>query len=84
MLTVANLGDSVLLVCRDGKPYKMSEEHSPASERERIEAAGGFIYSYQKMEFSKVRSMMLHIPFYKERLLSTVRWQEVSEVNGKT
>lgn len=47
-VTVANLGDSRALLCRSGKPLRVSEEHTPSkrSERERIERAGGSVKTF--------------------------------------
>lgn len=44
-LIVANAGDSRAVLCRDASAVPLSEDHKPASEGEknRIQAAGGFI-----------------------------------------
>jgi protein phosphatase 1G len=44
-LFVANAGQSLCLVCRDGQAIEMSQKHVPSNEleRERIEKAGGFV-----------------------------------------
>jgi serine/threonine protein phosphatase PrpC len=44
-LTVANAGDSRIVLCRQGKAVALSEDHKPELPREtaRIEAAGGFV-----------------------------------------
>lgn len=44
-LSVANVGDSKALLCRDGLPIELSVAHSPEhdSEAQRVEAAGGWI-----------------------------------------
>lgn len=45
ILTVANCGDSRAVLCRGGRPWRLSEDHRPveAVERARVEAAGGFV-----------------------------------------
>jgi len=44
-IIVANAGDSRAVLCRNGKPVPLSEDHKPNAEDEtrRIESAGGFI-----------------------------------------
>jgi len=44
-LTVANVGDTRAVLCRGGKAIRLSFDHKPyiASEKERIEKAGGFV-----------------------------------------
>jgi len=44
-LTVANLGDSRAVLCRDGEAVELSEDHKPElpAEEERIKGAGGHV-----------------------------------------
>lgn len=42
-LWVANVGDSRAVLARRGKAIQMSTDHEPNSERESIEARGGFV-----------------------------------------
>lgn len=45
MITCASVGDSRAVLCRGGSAVALSEDHKPelSQERERIEAAGGFV-----------------------------------------
>ncbi|CAH1434790.1 unnamed protein product [Lactuca virosa] len=44
-LLVANVGNSIVVICRGGKAYAVSRDHKPdqSDERRRIEDAGGFV-----------------------------------------
>lgn len=44
-LYVSNAGDSRSVLCRNEKPYPMSEDHKPdnTDEKKRISDAGGFV-----------------------------------------
>ncbi|XP_020520892.1 probable protein phosphatase 2C 59 isoform X3 [Amborella trichopoda] len=44
-LLVANVGDSRVIICRDGNAIAVSRDHKPdqSDERQRIEDAGGFV-----------------------------------------
>ncbi|CAL9148429.1 unnamed protein product [Musa hybrid cultivar] len=46
LLLVANAGDCRAVLCRKGKAVEMSQDHKPihASERQRVEQCGGFVY----------------------------------------
>ncbi|PON41970.1 Protein phosphatase 2C [Trema orientale] len=47
-IVVANCGDSRAVLCRDGVPMPLSRDHKPdrPDERERVEAAGGRVISW--------------------------------------
>lgn len=50
-LFCANVGDSRTILCRQGKPIAMSQDHKPTREDEhnRILAAGGFVFNHRVM-----------------------------------
>lgn len=64
-LVVANVGDCRAVLCRAGAAISVSRTHSPASERSRIEAAGGWVTTDRDLYICRLRHMDLLDPFVR-------------------
>ena len=84
-LLTASLGDSrAVLVRVDGSYEQVSIEHSPESERARIEGVGGWVFSESHISYSKVlKGVDFSDPAVAEIMKNRgQRWVEVSRVNS--
>jgi hypothetical protein len=67
----------------------LSREHTPESERCRIEAAGGWVVLERELAVAKLRHIDLAHPFVRRRLERSggaekiMRWTSVSRLNGE-
>ena len=84
-VTVAWAGDSRAVLCRGGRAHDMSEAHNPnrPDEKERIEAANGWITVEKELMMSRLHQMDLSDPEIREQAEKKVKWVEISRVNGE-
>ena len=82
-LCVALLGDSRVVLCRNGAAEEVVAPHSPgrADERQRIEGVNGWVTKERELLISRLRHMDLKDPFVKRKAQGQ-DFVEVYRVNG--
>ena len=85
--TIASLGDSQAVLCSDGKAVEVSTKHTPASEKRRIEKAGGWVYTERQIVLDNVKHLDVGDSDVKHIAENSSReewiWPECSRVNGE-
>lgn len=56
-LVVANVGDSRVVMCKNGVAKQLSVDHEPSTEREDIENRGGFVSTFPGKSFAKIEEL---------------------------
>ena len=82
-LCVAMLGDSRVILCRNGATEELLAAHSPGleSEKARIESVNGWVTKEKELLISRLRHMDLNDPFVKEKAQKQ-SFVQVYRVNG--
>jgi serine/threonine protein phosphatase PrpC len=82
---VATLGDSLAVLCRDGKAVAISEKCTPGSksERDRIERAGGWVTEEKELFISRIHHMRMDNEIVRKYAQDSMRWLVTHRVNGE-
>lgn len=78
----AHLGDTRAVIARGVVAIDLTKDHTPETERERVEAAGGWITTEIELGLHKLKSMQLEDPVIRKYAEAAVKWQSVSRVNS--
>ena len=82
-LYAAILGDSRLVLSRNGNPIELLNPHSPGNEKEkkRIESVNGWVVHEKELLISRLKNMDLNDPFIKKKALGK-NFMHIFRVNG--
>lgn len=85
VLVTGNVGDTMVVLARQQAKVGVAAcvEHSPASERSRIEVAGGWVHYEEEMALSQLDAMDLDDAFVRARAKAEVSWHKISRVNSE-
>ena len=82
-LMAFNLGDCRAVLSRSGTAHPVSADHTPQSERARIEASGGWVTTHRELCLRKLRDMELEHPLVRKLAEQSIKWEPVSRVCGE-
>ncbi len=85
VLVSGNVGDTMVVLARRQARAGVAAcvEHSPESERARIEAAGGWVHCETEMSLGQLKQMDLDDDFVRSRAKAEVSWHRISRVNSE-